>query len=73
MLIRVRYPNGTYDMVKEQTLDCLLEEGKIAGFKRTEGWAIVGRDPIRYRSAQDNWHHDRQERRGMVKISRNFV
>ena len=65
MLIRVRYPNGTYDMVKEQTLDHLLEEGKVASFKRTEGWALVGRDPIRYRSVQDNWHQNRQERRGI--------
>jgi|OpeIllAssembly_1097287.scaffolds.fasta_scaffold133323_2 hypothetical protein len=66
MLIRVKYPNGSYDMVNKQTLDFLLEQDKIAGFKRTEGWALVGRDPIRNRSRQAEWKHDHLERRGMM-------
>ena len=71
MLIRVRYPNGTYDMVKDQFLDYLLAEDKIAGFKREEGWAIVGLDPIRHRSRQSEWHNG-PERRGAKQHSREF-
>jgi len=68
MLIRVRYPNGTYDMVNARTLDYLLEQDKIAGFKRTEGWAMVGRDAMRMRSRRAEWQHNDMERRG-VRLS----
>ena len=47
MLIRVMYDNGLFDMVKPQLLDTLLETKKLSGFKRTNGWAVVGRDAIR--------------------------
>lgn len=71
MLIRVKYPNGTYDMVKDQLLDYLLKEDKIAGFKRSEGWAFVGVDPIRQRSRQSESHYG-TERRGTKQHGRNF-
>lgn len=72
MLIRIRYPNGSYDMVNEQTLDYLLEQEKIVGFKRTEGWAYLGRDPIRSRSGRIEWQHNGQERRGVKLSNQNF-
>ena len=71
MLIRVRYPNGSYDMVNKQTLDFLLEQEKITGFKRTEGWALVGRDPIRSRSRQAEWQESHRERRDMMLSDQN--
>ena len=50
MLIRVMYDDGTYDMVKPKTLDLLLERDKLTSFKRSDSWAVVGRDTIRSRS-----------------------
>lgn len=47
MLIRVMYSDGRFDMVKPSTLDNLLEQQKVTSFKRTSGWAVVGRDAIR--------------------------
>lgn len=47
MLIRVMYTNGKFDMVKPKLLEELLENKQISSFKRSEGWAVVGRDAIR--------------------------
>lgn len=47
MLIRVMYTNGKFDMVKPKLLEELLEQKQISSFKRSEGWAVVGRDAIR--------------------------
>ena len=68
MMIRIKYPNGSYDMVNKQTLDYLLDQEKIVGFKRAEGWAIVGRDSIRSRSRRAEWHDSGLDRRG-TKLS----
>ncbi len=47
MLIRVIYQNYTYDYVKPDRLDTLIEMHKVAMFRRSTGWAIVGIDPLR--------------------------
>ncbi|MBW2689797.1 MAG: hypothetical protein JRC99_07705 [Deltaproteobacteria bacterium] len=47
MLIRVMYNDGSFDMVKPNTLDSLLNQQTITSFKRNSGWAVIGRDPIR--------------------------
>ncbi len=47
MLIRVMYNDGRFDMIKPNMLDDLLTERAVTSFKRTSGWAVVGRDPIR--------------------------
>ena len=47
MMIRVMYNDGRYDLVKQPMLDMLLATCKLTGFMRSNGWAIVGRDPIR--------------------------
>lgn len=47
MLIRVMYSDGRFDMVKPSTLDNLLSKQNVTSFKRSSGWAVVGRDPIR--------------------------
>jgi hypothetical protein len=47
MLIRVMYSDGRFDMVKPRLLDSLLEQQAVTSFKRTTGWAVVGRDAIR--------------------------
>ena len=47
MLIKIMYQDGGFDMVKPQMLDILLRENKVASFRRSEGWAVVGHDPTR--------------------------
>lgn len=47
MMIRVMYSDGRFDLVKQAVLDQLLVNNRVASFKRTNGWAVVGRDPIR--------------------------
>jgi len=47
MMIRVMYTDGRFDLVKHTTLGQLLEQNCLASFKRSSGWAVVGRDPIR--------------------------
>ena len=47
MMIRVMYSDGRFDLVKHTVLDQLLERNKVASFKRSSGWAVVGRDPLR--------------------------
>ena len=44
MMIRVMYSDGRFDVVKQSTLDQLLERNRVASFKRSSGWAVVGRD-----------------------------
>ncbi len=56
MLIRVMYNNGTFDMVKPGLLDSLLSNQKISSFKRSTGWVVVGRDPIRSSSRAGRYH-----------------
>jgi hypothetical protein len=47
MMIRVMYSDGRFDLVKKPILDQLLEQNRLASFKRSDGWAVVGRDPLR--------------------------
>lgn len=47
MMIRVMYSDGRFDMVKPNILDNLLGQQAVTSFKRNNGWAVVGRDPIR--------------------------
>lgn len=47
MMIRIRYPNGRFDMIKASHLDRLLVAKQISSFKRQSGWVVLGQDPIR--------------------------
>jgi hypothetical protein len=61
MLVMVKYLDGNYDMVVSHHLDGLIKTGRILEFRRGDGWARVGRDPIRA-SAQDFRGEDRRRR-----------
>lgn len=52
MLIRVMYDDGKFDMVKPQILDTLLTSGRLTSFKRSDAWAVVGRDTLRSSRSQ---------------------
>ena len=47
MLIRIMYKNGEFEMVKPYLLSQLLWENRVQTFKRSEGWVVVGKDPLR--------------------------
>ncbi len=47
MMIRVMYSDGRFDLIKQCMLDQMLDGNRLASFKRADGWAVVGRDPIR--------------------------
>ena len=60
MMIRVKYTDGRFDMVKSQLLDNLLVEQKVTCFMRSTGWALVGRDPIRRGSSEGYWGEEQR-------------
>ncbi len=52
MMIRIRYPDGRFDMVKGTRLEYLIATKWISGFRRATGWVVIGRDPIRKNSEE---------------------
>ena len=49
-LVKVELKDGKVCQVAHEALDLLLEHDEIARFKRAEGWAVVGQDPLRNRA-----------------------
>lgn len=47
MMVRVMYHDGMTEMVRPPVLQHLIETGKILKFRRSDGWAVLGADPIR--------------------------
>ncbi len=39
--------NDEYDEVPDYILGRLIESGRIKSFRRSTGWVVIGRDPIR--------------------------
>jgi hypothetical protein len=50
MMIRVMYPTGDYDMVRNDVLDLLVAEHRVKKFLRAGGWVDLDRDAARLRS-----------------------
>jgi hypothetical protein len=48
MTIQVELVDGTFCRVVPKGLDFLLNREMVKRFRRTSGWAVVGKDPIRY-------------------------
>lgn len=61
-MIRVIYRDGKEDLVTPKFLDILLFMGEVYMFERTDGWAIVGVDPLRRESRRDFKMERRQHR-----------
>ncbi len=49
MGIQVEFRDGMQGEVPEAVLDRLIEMNLIARFRRSSGWAELGRDPVRRR------------------------
>jgi hypothetical protein len=47
MLIPVLYPDDTYDLVEDISLNELIMLNRIKAFKRSSGWVRIGEDPVR--------------------------
>jgi hypothetical protein len=47
MLIRVKYEDDRFDMVRPVMLNRLLEAGKVLEFRRSDGWVMPGIDSLR--------------------------
>ena len=45
--IKVVYKNGSRDKIAPSLLPALIDAKEIAQFQRSDGWIIVGLDPIR--------------------------
>lgn len=50
MLIRVKYVDERFDMVRPEILDRLLEAGKVREFQRSDGWVMPGIGNLRRRN-----------------------
>ena len=48
MTIQVELMDGTFCRVVPKGLDLLLRRELVKRFRRSSGWAVVGKDPIRY-------------------------
>lgn len=64
MLIRVKYVDDRFDMVRPVILDHLLEAGKVREFQRRDGWVMPGIDNLRCRNRSDYSGVERRMRLG---------
>ena len=64
--IDVILKDGTYHHFTPRVLDVLLESHRVHKFKRANGWATVGIDPIRAKKREDN-DYQGTERRHAVR------
>ena len=62
MLIRVKYVDDRFDMVRPEILDRLLEAGKVREFQRREGWVIPGMGNVRCKNKNDYSGTERRTR-----------
>jgi len=63
MLIRVKYSDNRYDMVRPEVLDHLLDAGMVAEFKRCDGWVKNNDDSVRRYGRNEYPGIDRREQR----------
>ncbi|MCK5140401.1 MAG: hypothetical protein KAQ85_11205 [Thermodesulfovibrionia bacterium] len=68
MLVRVLYNNSKYDFIKPSYIDKLINSGQIKSFLRSEGWVMIGVDPIRGRGGT----YEGSERRKSENIHQNL-
>ena len=62
MMVRVMYHDGMTEMVRPPVLQHLIETRKIHKFRRSDGWATLGVDPIRSKMKGDFGGKDRRGR-----------
>ena len=60
MLIRVKYVDERFDMVRPETLDKLLENGKVLEFQRHDGWIMPGIGNLRHSNKNNYSGYERR-------------
>lgn len=63
MLIRVKYVDERFDMVRPEILDRLLEAGKVREFQRRDGWVMPGLGRLRSMNKNGYSGPERRKRR----------
>ena len=53
MLIRVKYLDSRFDMVRPEILDHLLDAGKVMEFQRRDGWVMPKSGNLRKMNRND--------------------
>jgi len=66
MMIYVQYYGGKYDYIKPAMLDDKLMTGEIRKFLRSNGWAVVGQDPIRQPDATHGYYKGAERRKRSI-------
>lgn len=61
MLIRVKYVDERFDMVRPEILDRLLEAGKVREFQRSDGWVMPGLNNLRQKNRINYTGTDRRK------------
>ncbi|PLX78142.1 MAG: hypothetical protein C0615_04085 [Desulfuromonas sp.] len=62
MMVRVMYHDGMTEMVRPPVLQHLIRTGKIHKFRRSDGWAILGVDPMRTKKEFDYRGQERRKK-----------
>lgn len=71
MLIRIKYMDNRYDMIRPEFLDHLIKKGDVREFQRKDGWVVVGLHEIRhkrrpaYTGPERRMRRDQDRRRSM--------
>ena len=60
--IDVILKDGTYHHFTPRVLDVLLESNRVHKFKRANGWATVGVDPLRQKKTQPGTYQGPERR-----------
>jgi len=63
MLIRVKYVDERFDMVRPEILDRLLASGKVREFERHDGWVMPSTATLRSKDKIGYTGPDRRMRR----------
>ena len=72
MLIRVKYTDNRYDMIRPEFLDHLIENGAVREFLRRDGWVVPGQDRLRrigrepYSGPDRRMRREQERRRSMI-------
>jgi hypothetical protein len=60
MLIPVVLSGGKEELVNKDDLQFLLDVQQVVGFKRSDGWVVLGQDKMRFQKSSYNGEEKRQ-------------
>lgn len=69
MLIRVMYTDNSFDMVRPEMLDLLLEKGTVCTFLRRDGWVMPEIGNMRRNNSNEYSGSDRRLRRTEERLN----